>query len=110
MPDRCAPCTTTEPMSTLTLRFFTPVSDPEITCLQPVPARETFVSCATASGASRASMPTSPTNCGEYFKINHLSFYLSFRTSTSCAEKDLGEPARVACPERRRRVAFFATH
>src|ERR1700689_1651691 len=83
MPDRCVPCTTAAPMSTLTLRFFTPASDPEITWLQPVPSREILVSCATASGASRASTKSSPTNCGERFKINHLNFYLSSRTSAA---------------------------
>src|SRR5580698_8366236 len=72
MPCRGPPRKTTEPASTLTLRFLTPVSDPFITWVQAPPSREMCVSCPT-TGATRMRTPSRPANCNERFTRN-LSF------------------------------------
>src|SRR6266852_3035721 len=69
MPCCCPPCTTTEPISSLTRKFLAAARLPDIACELPL-----FASCASGSGASAASTHSRPTNCGERFKMNYLSF------------------------------------
>src|ERR1700677_62373 len=70
MPACEPPLTITDPTSTLTLRVFAAASEPLTSWLQASPSRTMCVSCATASGASKASRQIRLTNCGERFKIS----------------------------------------
>src|SRR6266851_5983856 len=74
MPCCAPPCNTTEPMSSLTRTFLAAASVPDVAWLQAPLSRAMRVSWATASGASTANTQSNLTNCGEHFKINHLSF------------------------------------
>src|SRR4051794_1553208 len=75
MPCCCPPRTTTEPISTLILRFLTAESEPVISWAQAPPSRETRDSCATLgetklSGAATASATASPTICDALLNVN----------------------------------------
>jgi hypothetical protein len=61
-------------MSTLTLTFLAAASVPDVAWLQASLPCDPFVSCASANGVSKASIQSKPANCGERFKMNHLSF------------------------------------
>src|SRR5271166_2003665 len=69
MPVCCPPRTSTEPMSSLTLKFLAAASVPVLDWLQ-VPSCDSCVSCASVSGASAASMQSRPANCGKRFKMD----------------------------------------
>src|SRR5581483_2219974 len=83
MPCCCPPRTTTEPMSTLTRKFFTVASDPVVSCAQVPPSRDTLVSCAwlwtKLNGASRASTVANPTTCSAFF--NSTTSFLAVTTA-----------------------------
>src|SRR5580704_16093229 len=63
MPDCDPPSTRTEPMSTLTFRFFTTARDPVISCVQFPPSPYTRPCCALASGKTNNSTATNLESC-----------------------------------------------